>query len=288
MVLIDIRAYTGVMPELPEVETVARGLENALIGQSFTSVTLRRANLRFPFPERFAQTITDNKIVHIGRRAKYLLIHFADQTVLIGHLGMSGSFRIDEKISPEPEKHDHMILKTGNGTTVRYHDPRRFGFMILTTEDEMDTHPQLMNIGPEPLGNDFNGPVLADRLKGKKGPIKTALLDQKTVAGVGNIYACEALHLAGVSPKRIAGTIAGKRADALAGAIRQVLQDAILSGGSTLRNYSTTSGELGYFQHKFQVYDKENTPCPKENCKGTIKRIVQSGRSTFFCSSCQR
>ncbi len=276
------------MPELPEVETVARGLEEALIGTSFTRVTLRRENLRFAFADGFADSLTNKKIVRIGRRAKYLLMHFADQTVMIGHLGMSGSFRIDKKPVPAPDKHDHVIFETSKGITVRYHDPRRFGFMLLTTEDQMETHPQLVNIGPEPLGNDFSGPVLGHRLAGKKGPVKTAILDQKTVAGVGNIYACEALHRSGISPKRVAGTIKGKRADLLAGAIRTVLEEAIHSGGSTLRNYSTTSGELGYFQHRFQVYDKEGAACPKEDCSGEVSRIVQSGRSTFFCSKCQR
>ncbi|MEP3244064.1 MAG: bifunctional DNA-formamidopyrimidine glycosylase/DNA-(apurinic or apyrimidinic site) lyase [Sneathiella sp.] len=276
------------MPELPEVETVARGLEEALIGTSFTRVTLRRENLRFAFADGFAETLTGKEIVRIGRRAKYLLMHFADQTVMIGHLGMSGSFRIDKKPIPTPDKHDHIIFETSKGVTLRYHDPRRFGFMLLTTEDQMENHPQLVNIGPEPLGNDFSGPVLSHRLAGKKGPIKAAILDQKTVAGVGNIYACEALHRSGISPKRVAGTVKGKRADLLARAIRTVLEEAIRSGGSTLRNYSTTSGELGYFQHRFQVYDKEGTACPKEDCSGEISRIVQSGRSTFFCSKCQR
>ncbi len=276
------------MPELPEVETVARGLEQSLLGTSFSAVTLRRENLRFPFPDGFATALLDRTITRIGRRAKYLLMHFEDGTVMIGHLGMSGSFRIDETPAQEPDKHDHVIFDTHTGIRVRYHDPRRFGFMLLTTEDELQDHPQIRGIGPEPLGNDFSGPVLAARLAGKKGPIKTALLDQKVVAGVGNIYACEALHRSGISPKRIAGTVAGKRADGLATAVRTVLEEAIRSGGSTLRNYSSTSGELGYFQHRFQVYDKEDTPCPKGNCSGTIARMTQAGRSTFFCSRCQR
>ncbi|MCG8492541.1 MAG: bifunctional DNA-formamidopyrimidine glycosylase/DNA-(apurinic or apyrimidinic site) lyase [Sneathiellales bacterium] len=276
------------MPELPEVETVTRGLEGALLNDQFTSVTLRRKNLRFPFEEGFAEKLTNKTITRLLRRAKYILMHFEDGTVMIGHLGMSGSFRIDARPVETPDKHDHVIFKTKGGKTVRYHDPRRFGFMILTTEEELPDHPQIAPIGPEPLGNEFNGPVLAERLKGKKGPIKTALLDQKVVAGVGNIYACEALHLSGISPKRVAGTIKGKRADSLADAIKAVLSSAIRSGGSTLRNYSTTSGELGYFQHSFQVYDREGVPCPNEACDGTVKRMVQSGRSTFFCPSCQR
>jgi len=276
------------MPELPEVETVTRGLEGALLNDQFTSVTLRRKNLRFPFEEGFADKLTNKTITRLLRRAKYILMHFEDGTVMIGHLGMSGSFRIDAEPVETPDKHDHVIFKTKGGKTIRYHDPRRFGFMILTTEEELPNHPQIAPIGPEPLGNEFNGPVLSERLKGKKGPIKTALLDQKVVAGVGNIYACEALHLSGISPKRVAGTIKGKRAESLSEAVKSVLTSAIRSGGSTLRNYSTTSGELGYFQHQFQVYDQEGAPCPRKTCGGTVSRIVQSGRSTFFCSHCQR
>lgn len=276
------------MPELPEVETVTRGLEGALLNDQFTSVTLRRKNLRFPFEEGFADKLTNKTITRLLRRAKYILMHFEDGTVMIGHLGMSGSFRIDAGPVEVPDKHDHVIFKTKGGKTIRYHDPRRFGFMILTTEEELPVHPQIAPIGPEPLGNEFNGPVLAERIKGKKGPIKTALLDQKVVAGVGNIYACEALHLSGISPERVAGTIKGERAESLSEAVKSVLTSAIRSGGSTLRNYSTTSGELGYFQHQFQVYDQEGAPCPRKTCEGTVKRIVQSGRSTFFCPSCQR
>ncbi|GLQ04898.1 bifunctional DNA-formamidopyrimidine glycosylase/DNA-(apurinic or apyrimidinic site) lyase [Sneathiella chinensis] len=276
------------MPELPEVETVVRGLEQALIGDRFTKITLRRKDLRFPFAPDFAARLTDKKIVHLGRRAKYLQMTLEDGTVMIGHLGMSGSFRIDTGPAPEPDKHDHIIFETGRGTTVRYHDPRRFGFMLLTTEAELATHPRLVGIGPEPLGNQFNGPLLAANLKGRKSPIKVAILDQKVVAGVGNIYACEALFRSGISPRRSAHTIAGKRAERLAAAIQDVLSAAIRSGGSTLRDYSQANGELGYFQHHFQVYDKEGTPCPTPDCPETIQRIVQAGRSTFFCPKCQR
>jgi formamidopyrimidine-DNA glycosylase len=278
------------MPELPEVETVCRGLEQALIGDQFTSVTLRRANLRFPFADGFAKTLTGRKIEAIRRRAKYILMTLEGGEVMIGHLGMSGSFRIE--LEPDPaspfDKHDHVIFETERGLRVRYHDPRRFGFMLLTKTDMLDTHPQLAGIGPEPLGNEFSGPVLAERLKGRKTPIKIALLDQRVVAGVGNIYACEALHRSGISPKRQAMNVKGQRADKLAAAIRAVLEVAIQSGGSTLRNYSHTDGELGYFQHRFLAYDKEGTPCPTEECSGTINRITQSGRSTFYCPKCQR
>ncbi len=276
------------MPELPEVETVCRGLENALLGDVFTSISLRREKLRFPFPEGFAAALTGKKISRIYRRAKYILLTLDDGTVMIGHLGMTGSFRIDKKAGIEPDKHDHVIFETLSGLTVRYHDPRRFGFMMLSNNDSLSTHPQLAGIGPEPLGNGFNGPELAIRLKDRKAPIKAALLDQKVVAGVGNIYACEALFRSRISPKRKSHTIKGKRAQDLANSVRDVLEEAIASGGSTLRNYSQTSGELGYFQHRFQVYDQEGNNCPHDSCKGQIKRLVQSGRSTFYCPSCQR
>lgn len=276
------------MPELPEVETVCRGLENALLGDVFTAISLRRENLRFPFPDGFAEALTGKTISRIYRRAKYILLTLDDGTVMIGHLGMTGSFRIDEGAAPEPDKHDHVIFKTSRGLTVRYHDPRRFGFMMLSSNDALHSHPQLAGIGPEPLGNSFNGPELASRLKDRKAPIKAALLDQKVVAGVGNIYACEALFRSHISPKRKSHTITGKRAQDLAKSVRDVLEDAIASGGSTLRNYSQTSGELGYFQHRFQVYDKEGSDCPNQGCNGKIKRLVQSGRSTFYCPSCQR
>ncbi|WP_169566649.1 bifunctional DNA-formamidopyrimidine glycosylase/DNA-(apurinic or apyrimidinic site) lyase [Sneathiella limimaris] len=276
------------MPELPEVETVVRGLEQALLNDKFTKITLNRPDLRFPFAPNFASALTGKSIESISRRAKYLLLTLKDGTVLIGHLGMSGSFRIENAQVTAVDKHDHIIFETEKGVRVRYHDPRRFGFMLLTTLADMENHPQLKNIGPEPLGNEFSGPILSAALKGRKGPIKTALLDQKVVAGVGNIYACEALYRARISPKRIAGTITGKRAERLAEAIKQVLREAILSGGSTLRNYSRTDGELGYFQHQFLVYDQEGSPCPSPGCEKPIQRIVQSGRSTFYCSSCQR
>ncbi|MZR29746.1 bifunctional DNA-formamidopyrimidine glycosylase/DNA-(apurinic or apyrimidinic site) lyase [Sneathiella litorea] len=278
------------MPELPEVETVCRGLEQALIGDQFTTVTLRRENLRFPFANGFAETLTGRRIEAIRRRAKYILMSLEGGDVMIGHLGMSGSFRIEPEPDPRSvfDKHDHVIFETRRGLRVRYHDPRRFGFMLLTRTELLDTHPQLAGIGPEPLGNEFSGPVLAERLAGRKTPIKIALLDQRIVAGVGNIYACEALYRSGISPKRLAQNVKGKRADLLAVAIRTVLEEAIQSGGSTLRDYSNTDGELGYFQHRFHVYDKEGTPCPTQGCGEIIKRITQSGRSTFYCPNCQR
>ncbi|MCF8468395.1 MAG: bifunctional DNA-formamidopyrimidine glycosylase/DNA-(apurinic or apyrimidinic site) lyase [Sneathiella sp.] len=278
------------MPELPEVETVCRGLEKALVGDRIAKVTLRRENLRFPFAEGFTDALQGRTVERIQRRAKYILMTVEGGGVMIGHLGMSGSFRIE--MAPDPadefDKHDHVIFETEGGLRIRYHDPRRFGFMLLTTTELLDQHPQLVGIGPEPLGNSFSGPVLAAQLLNRKTPIKAALLDQRTVAGVGNIYACEALFRSGISPKRLSSNVRGKRADALAAAIRTVLEEAIRSGGSTLRNYSQTSGELGYFQHRFLVYDKEGKPCPTDGCGGTIARLVQSGRSTFYCPKCQR
>jgi len=275
------------MPELPEVETVAKGLEQALIGDHFTKITLRRKNLRFPFPDGFVAALTDKAITRIGRRAKYLLLTIEDGTVMIGHLGMSGSFRIDTTPPAGFDKHDHVIFETAKGITVRYHDPRRFGFMLLTCEQDMHNHPQLARIGPEPLGNSFNGPALATALKKRKSPIKAAILDQKVVAGVGNIYACEALFRARISPLQAANTLTGPQNDQLASTIKEVLSDAIRSGGSTLRNYSKTDGELGYFQHKFQVYAHEGDPCPTKGCSENIQRITQAGRSTFYCAGCQ-
>ncbi len=278
------------MPELPEVETVCRGLADALIGDRFTRVTLRRANLRFPFSDGFIETLTGRRVETIHRRAKYILMQMEGEAALIGHLGMSGSFRIEKSPIPEHplDRHDHVVFETERGLRIRYHDPRRFGFMLLTERALLETHPQLINIGPEPLGNEFNGPALAERLAGRKTPIKTALLDQRVVAGGGNIYACEALHRSGISPKRLAANVTGARADRLAAAIRQVLEEAIASGGSTLRNYSHTSGELGYFQHRFEVYDREGAACTTPDCNGVIGRIPQAGRSTFFCPKCQR
>ncbi|MBO6827899.1 MAG: bifunctional DNA-formamidopyrimidine glycosylase/DNA-(apurinic or apyrimidinic site) lyase [Sneathiella sp.] len=276
------------MPELPEVETVARGLEAALKGDRFTKVELRRPDLRFPFADDFVDRLTGRTVVDVSRRAKYALIYLDDDTVMICHLGMSGSFRIYPTKPGAPDKHDHVLFETENGMWVRYHDPRRFGFLLLTTREALWDHPTFQNMGPEPLGNEFSGPVLAERLGDRKSPIKTAILDQKVVAGVGNIYACEALFRSGISPKRQANTIKGARAEKLATAIRQVLAEAIESGGSTLRNYAHTDGELGYFQHRFQVYDHEGDPCANPDCGKPIKRLVQSGRSTFYCSTCQR
>ena len=275
------------MPELPEVETVRRGLAPALEGQTLERVQMRRADLRFPFPEGFGQRLTGKRVKTVGRRAKFLLIELDDETVLISHLGMSGSFRIYETNPPELDKHDHVIFVTSEGTEIRYNDPRRFGFMDLTMQSEMAKHPMLEKIGPEPVYPGLDGAGLAERLKGRAAPIKAALLDQRVIAGIGNIYASEALFMAGISPRRKAASVQGGRALKLADAIQKVLLKAIEAGGSSLKDHRQTSGELGYFQHHFQVYGRAGETCP--NCGPTvqIKQIMQSGRSTFFCSSCQ-
>ncbi|MCW0182891.1 MAG: bifunctional DNA-formamidopyrimidine glycosylase/DNA-(apurinic or apyrimidinic site) lyase [Zavarzinia sp.] len=275
------------MPELPEVETVCRGLARALEGRRLSRVQQRRPDLRLPFPPRFAERLTGRQIVAIRRRAKYMLWDLDDGTVLLGHLGMSGRMQVGVGPLPALGPHDHVVFETGDGPHVIYNDHRRFGLMTLDHRDTIAVHPLLAGIGPEPLGNEFNADVLSAALAGRRTPIKAALLDQKVVAGLGNIYVSEALFRAGISPEREAATVAGKRAERLVPAIRDVLNEAIAAGGSTLRDYVQADGELGYFQHAFKVYDREGDACP--TCaKGTITRIVQSNRSTYFCPRCQK
>ncbi len=276
------------MPELPEVETVRRGLVPVLEGRRLERIQMRRADLRFPFPDGFGQRLTGRQVTSVGRRAKFLLITLDDGTVLISHLGMSGSFRIYETDPPELDKHDHVVFITSDGCEIRYHDPRRFGFMDLTSVAEMVAHPMLAKIGPEPVFPGLDGPALAARLKGRAAPIKAALLDQSLIAGIGNIYACEALFMAGLSPRRKAKSVQGGRADKLAGAIQSVLMKAIEAGGSSLKDHRQPSGELGYFQHSFQVYGRTGQDCPACGPTGVVHQITQSGRTTFFCPRCQR
>jgi len=276
------------MPELPEVETVRRGLAPVLEGHRISRVILRREGLRFPFPDGFGQSLSGKQVESVGRRAKFLLITMEDGVVLIAHLGMSGSFRIFHHPPPEEEKHDHVIFETEAGTTIRYNDPRRFGFMILTTQDELLDHQMLTKLGPEPINPGLAAPELTQRLSMRKGPIKTALLDQSVIAGLGNIYVCEALFRAGISPKRKALTLRGKRSERLAPIIQQVLFEAIEAGGSSLRDHQQTSGELGYFQHQFSVYGREGEACLTCGPDFLVQRINQSGRSTFYCPHCQR
>jgi formamidopyrimidine-DNA glycosylase len=280
------------MPELPEVETVVRGLRPVFEGRRFEEVEQHRAALRFPLPENFAARLTGRRVERLGRRAKYILIHLDGDEVLLCHLGMSGRMVVEPRPGQPRERHDHIIFRTDDGVEVRFNDARRFGVMDLLPARELATHKLLRGLGPEPLGNDFNGPSLAGALHGKRGPIKTALLDQRVVAGLGNIYACEALFHAGLSPRRRAYTVQGGRAEALARAIRTVLQQAIAAGGSSLRDYVQADGELGYFQHDWAVYGRAGEPCPGCDCDiaagGGVARLVQSGRSTFFCARRQR
>lgn len=275
------------MPELPEVETVCRGLARALENRRLRRVLQRRSDLRLPFPPDFVQRLEGRRIVAIRRRAKYMLWEMEDDTVLIGHLGMSGRMQVGEGPLPDLGPHDHVVFETEEGPYVIFNDHRRFGLMVLSTREALDRHPLLAGIGPEPLGNGFDPLVLSAALEGRRTPIKAALLDQKVVAGLGNIYVSEALFRAGIAPEREAATVAGKRAERLVPAIRDVLTEAIAAGGSTLRDYVQSNGELGYFQHAFKVYDREGEPCPA-CAKGVIRRIVQSNRSTYFCPRCQK
>ena len=280
------------MPELPEVETVRQGLADVLEGRRLHRVQVIRPDLRFPLPENFEGRLSGRQVEKLARRGKYLLIHLQERLTLIAHLGMSGRFRIFNTSPPPLERHDHVVFEAEGGISVRFNDPRRFGFMDLADTDTLAGHKMLKNMGPEPLANDFNGPVLAAALKGRKSPIKAALLDQSVIAGMGNIYVSEALFRAGLSPKRKSGTVQGGRAENLARAIRDVLNEAIAAGGSSLRDHRQPSGELGYFQHSFAVYGCTGQPCPGCTCDptrtGGIRRITQSGRATFYCAAKQR
>ena len=297
------------MPELPEVETVRRGLQPVLEEALIQRVEMRRPDLRFPLPERFAERLTGRTVTALGRRAKYLTAHTDEGPILICHLGMSGSFRIENDnrsdtpgvFNHERSKdaaHDHVVFHVrssgGKKSRIVFNDPRRFGFMLFAEDGELDQHPMLANLGVEPTGNSLDGALLADLMRGRKAPLKAALLDQTVIAGLGNIYVAEALWRAGLSPNRKAGTIAAtpgratERSNRLAEAIRNVIADAIDAGGSSLRDHIRTDGSLGYFQHSFSVYDRESQPCLRPGCSGMIHRIVQSGRSTFYCPTCQR
>ena len=276
------------MPELPEVETVRRALAPVLEGHSLARVVARRGDLRRPLPTRFATRLEGRRIGEVGRRGKYLVIHLDGGSVLVVHLGMSGSFRLFQGPPPPPERHDHIIFETDAGVTVRFCDPRRFGLMDIIDAAGLEGHPLFTRMGPEPLAEGFDGVVLADRLEGRSGSIKAALLDQTVVAGIGNIYASESLFRAGISPRRRAGNVKGRRALRLAGAIAEVLIEAIAAGGSSLRDHRQPSGEVGYFQHSFAVYGREGEPCPGCDCDGTVRRLVQSGRATFYCAKRQR
>lgn len=311
------------MPELPEVETVRRGLLPAMEGRIITHAQVNRPDLRWPFPPRMADRLTGARVLTLRRRSKYILADLSTDETLLIHLGMSGRMLISpppvtgegqgegaqgsegvqgaEGVTqpretlgewhhhhPAPAKHDHVILDMEDGTRITFNDARRFGAMDLMPTATADTHPLLAQLGPEPLGNAFHEDYLSARLKGRNTPIKAALLDQHIVAGLGNIYVCETLYRARLHPARKAGRISASRAAALVPLIRDVLAEAITAGGSSLRDYRQADGELGYFQHSFQVYGREGEPCLTPGCTATIRRLVQSGRSSFYCPTCQR
>ena len=263
-----------------------RGLAARLTGRRIARVTVRRADLRRPLPPDLAEALRGRVVEGFGRRGKYLLMRLDAGGVLIAHLGMSGRFSVGD--APSGGAHEHVVFHFDDGAVLGYTDHRRFGLMDLAEAARLEEHPLLGSMGPEPLSAEFDGPALALRLRGKDTPIKAALLDQRVVAGLGNIYVCEALFHAGLSPRRRAGSVQGRRAARLARAIRNVLEEAIAAGGSSLRDYVQASGELGYFQHRFAVYDRAGLPCPGCDCAAAVRRIVQSGRSTFYCAKRQR
>jgi formamidopyrimidine-DNA glycosylase len=294
------------MPELPEVETVRRGLEPAMTGKRIARVEVRRPDLRFPFPDRFAERMAGATVTSLGRRAKYVLVRLSTDETLIMHLGMSGRFSITpakgasqvigefELHTGSGAAHDHVVFEMADGTIITYNDPRRFGAMDICASDDLESHKMIAGLGIEPLGNELSADYIATRATGKKTDLKAFLLDQRVIAGLGNIYVCEALFRSNLSPKRSASCLASakgrstERAERLVPVIRSVLAEAIEAGGSTLRDHRQTDGSLGYFQHRFQVYGREGEACVAPGCTGTVERIVQSGRSTFHCRRCQR
>jgi formamidopyrimidine-DNA glycosylase len=293
------------VPELPEVETVRRGLLPVMEGRTIERVETRRKDLRFPFPDNFAKRLTGRRVTAMGRRAKYLMVDLDNGEVLVMHLGMTGRFLIAQggkeavpgefatEITRHP-KHDHVIFTIEGGATVTYNDVRRFGFMALIPRQDISSHPLTKDIGIEPIGNELTPDRLAMLFEGKVTPLKAALLDQKLIAGLGNIYVCEALFRSGLAPTRRTGSLVTAKGaptrmlERLTTEIRLVIEEAIEAGGSTLRDFAHTDGSLGYFQHRFKVYDREEEPCPNPACSGVVERMVQSGRSTFYCRACQK
>lgn len=293
------------MPELPEVETVRRGLQPVMEGAKIIKAEARRKDLRFPFQKDFVARLTGQTVTGLGRRAKYLLADLASGDVLLMHLGMSGSFRVQSASEAQTPgqfhhprgkngAHDHVVFHMSSGSDIVFNDPRRFGYMKIIARHALEAEPLLKGLGPEPLGNEFDADMLARSLVGKATSLKAALLDQRVVAGLGNIYVCEALYRAHLSPRRHASTLATRKGEPndharrLVDAIHAVLNEAIKAGGSSLRDHRQTSGELGYFQHSFQVYDREGEPCGTPGCGGIIRRFTQNGRSTFWCPKCQK
>ena len=286
------------MPELPEVETVRRGLQPALEGARLERVEARRPDLRFPLPEGFVQRLTGARIEALDRRAKYLLARLDRGDTLVMHLGMTGRFEIEgadrsrpgafRQEAPAEDKHAHVVFETDGGRKITYFDARRFGYMDLIPTGALADHAWFAGLGPEPLGPDFTADHLTEAFAGKVQNIKATLLDQRIVAGLGNIYVCEALYRARISPFTAAGRVSPMRLERLVQTVREVLQEAIEAGGSTLRDYAGADGALGYFQHAFRVYGREGESCLRPGCKGVVRRTVQAGRSTFYCPSCQR
>lgn len=282
------------MPELPEVETVRRGLAPSMTGVRVTQADVNRPDLRWPFPENMAERLTGATVTQLRRRSKYILADLDSNETLLIHLGMSGQMTVSAdpqgqfvQEHPEPKKHDHVVLHMENGARVTFNDPRRFGAMDLLETATQADHKLLANIGPEPLGNAFNEAYLIDAFKGKNSPVKTALLDQSIVAGLGNIYVCEVLFRAGIAPTTKAAKLSKPRVASLVPIVRDVLSEAIEAGGSSLKDFRQAGGELGYFQHSFRTYGREGEPCTNK-CGTPIERITQSGRSTFHCPKCQR
>jgi formamidopyrimidine-DNA glycosylase len=301
----SLKVNDALMPELPEVETVRRGLQPVMEGERIVKAEARRKDLRFPFQKDFVARLTGQTVTSLGRRAKYLMADLASGDVLLMHLGMSGSFRvIEDEDTKTPGKfhhprsgdraHDHVVFHMSSGAAIVFNDPRRFGYMKIIARRALDDEPLLSGLGPEPLGNEFDAAMLARSCANKKTSLKAALLDQRVVAGLGNIYVCEALFRSHLSPRRLAATLATKKAEPtdhakrLVDAIHAVLNQAIKAGGSSLRDHRQTSGELGYFQHSFQVYDREGEKCQTDGCSGIVKRFTQNGRSTFWCPKCQK
>ena len=289
------------MPELPEVETVMRGLESVMVGQKIRYADIRRPDLRWPFPENMSQRLTGARILRLHRRSKYILCDLDRGETLLIHLGMSGRMTISNtgnesedllgnfQYKPStPAKHDHVILDMIGGARISFNDARRFGAMDLIETQKLFDHKLIKSLGPEPLGNEFNAPYLHSKLKGKTAPIKSALLDQRIVSGLGNIYVCESLWRAGINPTRLSGKVSRKKIDVLVAIIGDVLREAISAGGSSLKDHRQTNGDLGYFQHSFAVYGCEGKKCSSANCSELVKRIVQSGRSSFYCVKCQK
>ena len=283
------------MPELPEVETVRRGIAPVMEGQVFAKVQVNRPNLRWPLPQNMAERLQGHSVLRLRRRSKYILCDVDSGETLLIHLGMSGRVLVSGDPQgkfvhehPAIEKHDHVVFEMGSGARITYNDPRRFGAMDLLATETLDESPLIKVLGPEPLGNKFNAEYLYQAIQNRNSPMKSVLLDQKVVAGLGNIYVCEALYRAGIDPRRKASQVSKSRIENLAGIIRDVLSEAIEAGGSSLKDYRQADGELGYFQHSFDVYGREGQPCRNKGCSSSIRRIAQSGRSTFFCAQCQR